>query len=209
MRGRNHRDQSSSFRRSLTKVKPRKMGSQAEMIKQQGNLTQIISTVGYMRESKSVLTPHFSNNTLFPTDVILAMQEPYMQQIVDGKKNYEFRKYRLKPSVKRIWFYRTAPYSSIEYICEIEPAATRDPGDPLLDEEGLGNKEFNTRHEDWDGYDFAYKILSVYQLEKPITLKDLKTDHGMGSAPRGMVYTPQSLMKLVDWRTQKKLLSNQ
>ena len=53
-----------------------------------------------------------------------------MQQIVDGVKNYEFRKYRLKPSAQRVWFYRTARYSSIDYICEILPAATRNPGDP-------------------------------------------------------------------------------
>lgn len=32
-------------------------------------------------------------------DVILPMQDPYMSQIINGTKNYEFRKYCLKPGV--------------------------------------------------------------------------------------------------------------
>jgi predicted transcriptional regulator len=118
------------------------------------------------------------------------MQEPYMQQIVTGKKTYEFRKYRLKQSIERIWFYRTAPHSGIDYVCDILPARTRNLGDPALEEDGLGNKEFNIRHQDWEGYDFAYKILSVHKLNKPITLNNLRENHGFKSAPRGLVYSP-------------------
>ena len=138
-------------------------------------------------------------------DAILPMREPYMQQIVTVEKTYEFRKYCLQQSVKRIWFYSTAPQSSIEYICEILPAETRNSGDLALEEDGLGNKEFNTRHKDWEGYNFAYKILSVYRIESPITLQDLKNDHGMKSPPRGLVYTPPSLLELVEWQKQTKL----
>lgn len=129
-----------------------------------------------------------------------------MQQIVDGQKNYEFRKYLLKPSVKRIWFYRTAPHSSIEYVCEIAPAATRSPGDAPLEENGLGNKEFNARHSDWDGYDYAYRILSVYHLEQAITLQDLKREYGIGSAPRGLVYVPTALSERINWQDGKKII---
>jgi predicted transcriptional regulator len=145
------------------------------------------------------------NRILTPADVILPMREPYMQQIVNGEKNYEFRKYCLKASVKRIWFYSTAPQSSIEYICEILPAKTRNPDDLTLEEDGLGNKEFNERHKDWEGYDFAYEVLAVYRIEKPVTLKDLRNDHGIRSAPRGLVYTPPSLVNLVDWQKQRKV----
>lgn len=68
-----------------------------------------------------------------------------MSQIINGTKNHEFRKYCLKPGVERTWFYRTAPHSALTYICETLPARTRDPGDVPLDENGLGNAEFNTR----------------------------------------------------------------
>ncbi|KAL8740605.1 MAG: hypothetical protein Q9190_006718 [Brigantiaea leucoxantha] len=130
------------------------------------------------------------------SDVILPMREPYMQQIVSGAKNHKFRRYRLKSSVQRI---------CIEYICEISPARTRNPGDTTLVEDGLGNREFNSRDKDWEGYDFAYKILSIYKLDKPITLKELRTTYGFKSAPRGQVYVALSLSKGVDWQAQEKL----
>jgi len=75
-----------------------------------------------------------------------------------------------------------------------------------LEEDGIGNREFNTRHKDWEGYNFAYKILSVYKIENPITLNDLKNNHGMSSAPRGLVYAPSSLLESVEWQNQRKLI---
>lgn len=137
------------------------------------------------------------------TDVILPMQDPYMTQIIDGTKNYEFRKYCLKSSVKRIWFYRTAPHSSITHVCETLLARTRNPGDTPLDEDGLGNAEFNNRHKDWDSYDFAYKILSVCELRWPITLSEMKEKHGFRMAPRGLVYLPKSINDSIDLKDQK------
>jgi predicted transcriptional regulator len=136
------------------------------------------------------------------SDVILPMQDPYITQIVDGRKNYEFRKYRLRPSVKRIWFYRTAPHSSITHVCETLSARTRNSGDPPLEENGLGNAEFNTRHKDWDGYDFAYKMVTVCELRQPITLKEMKEKHGFKLAPRGLVYLPKSISDSVDLNQQ-------
>jgi len=143
------------------------------------------------------------------TDVILAIQDPYMNQIIDGTKNYEFRKYCLKRDVERIWFYRTAPHSAITHICEILPARTRNPDDTPLEEDGLGNAEFNNRHKDWDDYDFAYKLLSVYELRKPISLAEMKDTYGFKSAPRSMVYLPQSIGTRVVWHKQIRVLGNE
>ena len=133
------------------------------------------------------------------------MQEPYMQQIANGEKTFEFRKYLIPASVQRIWFYRTAPHSSISHVCEISPARTRSPGDAPLPDHGLGNREYNTRHRDWGGYDYAYEILSVYRLAHPLTLARLRAEHGMKSAPRGLVYTPASITESLDWRREEKL----
>jgi hypothetical protein len=142
------------------------------------------------------------------TDIILPMQDPYMGQIVNGSKNYEFRKYRLKPGIRRIWFYRTAPHSSITHICEIQPARTRNSGDEPLKEDGLGNAEFNARHPDWDGYDYAYRILSVWELRQHIPLGAMRTKYGFKSAPRGLVYLPKSIGDQVIWNRQKRVLDN-
>jgi predicted transcriptional regulator len=140
------------------------------------------------------------------SDVVLGIQDPYMGQIVNGTKNYEFRTYKLKPSVKRIWFYRTAPHSSITHVCEILPARTRDKSDAPLEEDGLGNKEFNTRHKDWDRFDFAYKITSVYELREPLRLAEMKAEYGFKSAPRGIVYLPRLVSQQVAWNQQKLIL---
>ncbi|KAJ5084203.1 hypothetical protein NUU61_008782 [Penicillium alfredii] len=140
------------------------------------------------------------------SDAILPMQDPYMNQIINRTKNHEFRKYRLKPEVKRIWFYRTAPHSSITHICETLPARTRNHADDApLQEDGLGNAEFNNRHKDWIGYDFAYRMVSVYELLRPITLREMREKYGFKAAPRGLVYLPQSIRESVKWQEQKLL----
>lgn len=141
-------------------------------------------------------------NTL-ASDAILAIQDPYMAQIVDGTKNYEFRKYLLKPEVKRIWFYRTTPHSSITHVCEILPAQTRNENDDPLPENGVGNAEFNARHEDWDGYEYAYKIVSVYELREPVTLAEMKSKYGFKAAPRGLIYLPEGISQRFIWNEQR------
>lgn len=126
-----------------------------------------------------------------------------MQEIVRGEKTHEFRRYLIAPSVKRVWFYLTAPLSHLAYICEIDSAHTRNPGDSPLPEDGRGNKEFNERHTDWDGYDYAYRIRSVYRILHPIELRGLKGKYGMKAAPRGLVYVPDNITKDVDWSVQE------
>jgi predicted transcriptional regulator len=129
------------------------------------------------------------------------MRDPYIHQITTGQKSHEFRKCLLPRTIQRIWFYCTAPHSGIEYICAIAPAQTRGgPNDVLPEESGLGNKEFNEYHEEWTGYDYAFKILSVHQLAEPLPLSELKGRFGTKAAPQGMVYTPRTILEGVDWR---------
>jgi hypothetical protein len=105
--------------------------------------------------------------------------------------------------------HRTAPHSALTHICEILPARTRNPGDVPLEENGLGNAEFNNRHKDWDGYDFAYQIVSVYELRNPISLAAMKSEYGFKAAPRGLVYLPVRMAKRVAWRLQKLIIGNE
>ena len=121
--------------------------------------------------------------------------DPWMGQIVSGEKTYEFRKSRIRSSVERIWFYLNAPYSQIKYVCEIDPPRTRNPGDKPLEEGPLGNKEYNERHKDWNGYDYAYRIRSVYELRTPITLKMMRDKYGFKSAPRSIVFVKDDMKR--------------
>lgn len=136
--------------------------------------------------------------TIRRADAILPMTDDYVQQIVGKEKNYEFRRYRINSDVRRIWFYLNAPNSHISFVCEVDSARTRQPGDEPLVEDGLGNKEFNKRDPEWDGYDFAYRIRSVRRLPTPITLANMKSKHGIKGAPRSLVYVPESMLSA--WR---------
>ena len=109
--------------------------------------------------------------------------------------------------VQRVWFYLNAPFSCIPYVCEIDAAVTRNEGDPKLPEDGLGNKEYNTFHIDWKGYDFAYRVLSVYKILEPITLANMKSRYGCKGAPRGLIYLPEGIPNDVPWKSQKCIIS--
>lgn len=156
----------------------------------------------HLRHTLPTLRAMASGSKPTPRDVILPMTFDYMSQIVRGEKTYEFRRYRIAPSVERIWFYITAPMKEVKYLCEIDPARTRKRGDEPLEEDGVGNKEFNERHEDWAGYDFAYRLRSLYMLKAPIKLAELKEKYGIKAAPRGLVYTPEALLRDVKWKDQ-------
>ncbi|KAJ7666538.1 hypothetical protein B0H17DRAFT_1089613 [Mycena rosella] len=133
------------------------------------------------------------------------MHGNYMEDIVRREKSYEFRRYRLAPSVQRIWFYLTAPRSHIAYICEIDPARTRAAVDAPLPEDGmLGNAEFNSvRGGEWTGYDYAYRVRSVWRVKEAIGLTEMKKAYGIGGAPRGMVYVPEGMKAAVVWNEQE------
>jgi predicted transcriptional regulator len=136
------------------------------------------------------------------TDVVLAMNQPYMDQIVSGDRTYEFRKYKLSPQIKRVWFYTTSPECRISYICGINPAKALTSKDDSLPLNGVGNKEFNERRK---GYGFAYEVTSVYKLREPLTLTMLKEKYGWKAAPRGMVYVTPDMMKDITLEDQIKI----
>ncbi|KAM7219241.1 hypothetical protein V8F06_005410 [Rhypophila decipiens] len=143
------------------------------------------------------------------TDVILPMSEPFTSLVLSGQKTYEFRKYRLKPTIKRVWFYRTAPYSSITHIAEIAPAHVWSTDGPLPDEDGVGNKEYNDLRQvkQWRSRfgEFAYRILAVWELREGIPLRKMKERYGIKGPPRGLVYLPSQLGKEVVWHRQRKI----
>lgn len=121
-------------------------------------------------------------------DIIISIYTTSMNQIVSGVKNHEFRKYSLDPNVKRIWFYETEPLSRIRYVIEIGEMKCRKNGD-RLEENGLGNKEFNEYHKDWENYDWGYSVKKLYKLSEPIKLED----HGL-NPPKRYIYTPETII---------------
>lgn len=52
--------------------------------------------------------------------MLLSIKPEYVKAILDGKKEYEFRKRRCKTGVKKIVFYSTAPESKVVGEAEID-----------------------------------------------------------------------------------------
>ena len=61
------------------------------------------------------------------------------------------------------------------YCLCLHAAVGRNRGDPKLPEDGLGNKEYNIFHSDWDGHDFACRVRSVFKIMEPISLAKMKS----------------------------------
>jgi len=57
----------------------------------------------------------------------------------------------------------------------------------------MGNKEFNERHSDWEGYEFAYEVMSVWELRRKVTARELKEKYGFKAVPRSLVYVTSRL----------------
>ncbi|KAI3604553.1 hypothetical protein WG66_008484 [Moniliophthora roreri] len=121
------------------------------------------------------------------TDVIVPMTLDYMDQLITRQKPYECRRYRISPSVKRIWFYLTAPHSCIAYICEIDPITARNDS-PSMEETS-----------------FSYTLKSVWRIWKSLGLREMKKNYGLKVAPRGLMYVPTCILDAVPWREQQCL----
>lgn len=144
-------------------------------------------------------------------DVILSLvntpKAPYMDEILSGRKTYEFRRYALKRA-ERVWIYVSAPASALKYVCEIEAMPKRGDSDwePLPPSPNEENQKFNSFDPTFVGFDYAYKILTVYELHTAIPLQKLKSDYDIKAAPQGWRYLPESIKKAVNWKEQKLLV---
>ncbi|KAI8714962.1 hypothetical protein NCS52_01002800 [Fusarium sp. LHS14.1] len=105
-----------------------------------------------------------------------------------GEKNHEYRKYRLKDGVVRLWLYETAGgggRASITHIASIPSSIRHEPGSVPTEPLGIGNAEFNAGLKQSK---FGYPILELYELVNPVTLSEMKTRWAMGGAPMGWRY---------------------
>ncbi|WP_322632556.1 hypothetical protein [endosymbiont DhMRE of Dentiscutata heterogama] len=117
------------------------------------------------------------------SDIILSFDEKWVLPVVSKEKTYDFRRYKLHPETKRMWFYVNQPVSQLLYIAEIDPAVEYPNQIP---KDGIGNKEFN-QGQGINQSKFAYKIKHLYKFNKPIGIKELKSRYNI-SPPRKYIY---------------------
>ncbi|KAI1816710.1 hypothetical protein GGS20DRAFT_173167 [Poronia punctata] len=136
-------------------------------------------------------TPRINNKSQVPdrvlTDVLLAIKSVHLKNIASRRKNHEYRKYRLRDGVERLWLYETAEdggKASITHVAVIPSDERRTPGTVPTEPFGIGNDDFNAGLKQSK---YGYPILELYELVKPVSLGEMKTKWGM-SAPMGWRY---------------------
>lgn len=118
------------------------------------------------------------------SDVFISIRPEYVQQIVDGTKDHEFRTWKLPVTVCRIWIYVTKPESRLRYMACVGPAKERGQ---IEDERGLGNAEFNRGE---GGASFAHEILELYELNNPVSLNRMRQNGWLEAPPQKFTFVP-------------------
>ncbi|KAH6957761.1 hypothetical protein BKA56DRAFT_562368 [Ilyonectria sp. MPI-CAGE-AT-0026] len=150
------------------------------------------------KTSKSPVTSKLSSAATerVQTDVLLSIYPVHLADIVAQRKNYEYRNYRLRDGVERLWLYetggsqKTKGCAAITHIATIPSNIRRTPGTVPDEPVGIGNADFNAG---LMSCKFGYEIIELYELVQPITLDEMKTKWGMGGAPMGRSYVKQDM----------------
>jgi predicted transcriptional regulator len=142
------------------------------------------------------------------TDAILSIKPEFAQLIADRKKNYEYRRYKMRETLMRIWLLETAPASAITYVRPLvlssidmkgshrriryvmETSKPKTPGQ-VQDSTGIGNDDFDKGLKESK---YGYPVLGLYKLKEPLTTTVLKSEFGI-SPPQGLVYVTKKMME--------------
>ncbi|KAI0477681.1 hypothetical protein GGR56DRAFT_418874 [Xylariaceae sp. FL0804] len=122
------------------------------------------------------------------SDIMVSLHPEHVAKIVDRTKDHEFRVWKIPPEVSRVWMYITKPASELRYMCLFSPP--KGPGE-ILDENGLGNAEFNQRKTIMK---YAYEILQVYELNNPPSLEEMKAKGWVAGAPQKYTFIPPAVV---------------
>lgn len=135
------------------------------------------------------------------TDIFMSIKPEHINNIATCAKNHEYRRYILPSSVRRIWFYTTAPFSRVEYVARISRGKV--PGE-VPEDGGIGNEDFNAGRK---LSKYGYEILDLWKLKEPITLKQAISKGYMNGPPQKYCWVPRSLLENCPLDRQDHLIS--
>lgn len=122
-------------------------------------------------------------------DIFMSIKPEHMHNIAIGAKNHEYRRYLLPSSVRRIWFYTSAPMSRIEHVARVSPGKV--PGE-VPEDGGIGNEDFNAGKK---VSKYGYEILDLWKLREPISLKLAISKGFLKGAPQKYCWVPVTLLE--------------
>jgi len=123
-----------------------------------------------------------------------------MANIASRVKTHEFRRYLIPASVKRMWFYATAPIQCVRYVAVISKG--KKPGEIKATDIGLGNDDFNAGRKESK---YGYEILHLYELEEPLRLQDLIKRGFVKGAPQKYQWVSEEMLNSIQLEKQNKI----
>ncbi|KAF8693831.1 hypothetical protein AX14_002267 [Amanita brunnescens Koide BX004] len=131
-------------------------------------------------------------------DILISIKPIHMNNIVERKKDHEFRKYMISKTVQHMWLYVTVPDRTLRYIATISNGKKKGEVDQ---ENGIGNADFNAGLKESIA---AYEIKELYQLKEPLPLAELQKRYGV-AAPQRYTYVPGKMMEDIVLEDQIRL----
>lgn len=123
-------------------------------------------------------------------NVILSIKPKYVKNILDGSKLFEFRKQPLRPEVKKVYIYSSAPEKKIVASFELKQIIEDTPENlwsKLQLFAGISIEEFFTYYSGKEkGFAFGIENLEIF--EEPI---DPYTYFNKFTAPQSFLYLKQ------------------
>ncbi|KAK2049765.1 hypothetical protein LZ31DRAFT_548943 [Colletotrichum somersetense] len=120
------------------------------------------------------------------TDIFISIHPEHMEEIISGRKNHEFRNYKIPHTVSRMWLYITQPVAELKYMACFSDA--KSPGE--IGEDGIGNAEFNQKK----GSKFAYHLYKLYELNDPLSLQYMMDRDYLHGPPQKYTYVPPAVV---------------
>ena len=120
------------------------------------------------------------------TYLLLSINPQYVEQIISGKKYYEFRKFRCREDVNRILIYETSPAQRIigeAGITEVIHDSVSNVWQKTKDGAGV-SYDLYMQYYTGKSEAIAYKLDNLIIYKAPMTL----TDIGVSSAPQSYIY---------------------
>lgn len=122
------------------------------------------------------------------SQMLLSINPEHVDNILSGKKQFEFRKVRCKSDINKIIIYSTAPVMRIVAEAEIEEIIEGDILTVWKLTKDYAGVSYNFYRKYYRGKKkaIAYKLGEVRPYAKPQKLSDI----GISNAPQSFVYLP-------------------
>lgn len=118
--------------------------------------------------------------------ILLSINPEHVENIMNGKKQYEFRKVKCKEKVDKIIIYSTFPVMKVVGEADVDDVIVNSPENvwkKTSSKSGISKNFFDEYYKDKKKA-VAYKLVNIIKYDKPKQLSYF----GISTAPQSFVY---------------------